>query len=91
MTGFHFTGLTVSERRNIHRLPADVGGRIEGVLHLFSRHLLEGLQWNAVHHVSLHNEIDGAVTDSVAIAAIIVGNALQAHIDDAKDCGTVLH
>lgn len=73
------------------RLPADIRWRIKGGLHLRARHLLQNLQRDALGPVSGHDEVHGAVADTVAIAAIVVGDTLQAHLDDAKDGCAVLH
>lgn len=78
-------------RHDIFRLPTDIGGRIEGSLHLRSRHLLQNLQRDALGLVAGHDEIHGAVANTVAAAAILVGDAPQAHLDDAKNGRAVLH
>lgn len=56
-------------------LPADIGGRVEGGLHLRARHLLQDLQSDALSPVAGHDKVDGAVADIVAAAAIVVGDA----------------
>ena len=72
-------------------LPADIGGRVEGGLHLRAGHLLQDFQRDALGPVAGHDAVDGAVADTVAAAAIIVGDAPQAHLDDAKNGRAVLH
>ena len=76
---------------DVLRLPADIGVRVEGGLHLRAWHLLENLQRDALGPVAGHDEVDGAVADTVPAAAIIVGDAPQAHLDDAKNGRAVLH
>ncbi len=72
-------------------LPADIGGRVEGGLHLRAGHLLQDFQRDALGPVAGHDKIHGAVADTVPAAAIIVGDAPQAHLDDAKNGRAVLH
>ena len=72
-------------------LPADIGGRVEGGLHLRARHLFQDFQRDALGPVAGHDAVDGAVADTVPAAAIIVGDAPQAHLDDAKNDRAVLH
>ena len=78
-------------RHDVLRLPADIGGRVEGCFDFLSRHLLQNLQWDALLQISGHDEIHGAVANTVAVAAIVVGNALETHLDDAKNGRAVLH
>ena len=78
-------------RHDVLGLPADVGGRIKGSLHFLSRHLLQDIQRDALRPVTGHDEVHGTVANTVAIAAIVVGDALQAHLDDAKNGCAVLH
>lgn len=82
-------GLVV--RHDVLRLPADIGGRVEGCFDFLSRHLLQNLQWDALLQISSHDEVHGAVANTVAVAAIVVGNALETHLDDAKNGRAVLH
>lgn len=82
-------GLVV--RHDVLRLPADIGGRVEGCFDFLSRHLLQNLQWDALLQISSHDEIHGAVANTVAVAVIVVGNALETHLDDAKNGRAVLH
>jgi len=82
-------GLVV--RHDVLRLPADIGGRVEGCFDFLSRHLLQNLQWDALLQISSHDEVYGAVANTVAVAAIVVGNALETHLDDAKNGRAVLH
>lgn len=60
------------------------------MLRLPRRHLLQNPQWDALFQVSGHDEIHGAVANTVAVAAIVVGNALKTHLDDAKNGRAVL-
>ena len=76
---------------NILRLSADIGGRVEGGLYLRARHLFQNLQRDALGPVTGHDEVDGAVADTVPAAAIVVRDAPQAHLDDAKNGRAVLH
>ena len=78
-------------RHDVLGLPADIGGRVEGCFDFLSRHLLQDLQWDALFQVSGHDEIHGAVSYTVAVAAIVVGDALKTHLDDAKNGRAVLH
>ena len=78
-------------RHDVLGLPADIGGRAEGRFDFLSRHLLQDLQWDALFQVSGHDEIHGAVANTVAVAAIVVGDALKTHLDDAKNGRAVLH
>ena len=82
-------GLVV--RHDVLGLPADIGGRVEGCFDVLSRHLLQNLQWDALLQISGHDEIHGAVANTVAVAAIVVGDALKTHLDDAKNGRAVLH
>ena len=82
-------GLVV--RHDVLGLPADIGGRVEGCFDFLSRHLLQNLQWDALLQISGHDEVYGAVANTVAVAAIVVGNALETHLDDAKNDSAVLH
>lgn len=82
-------GLVV--RHDVLRLPADIGGRVEGCFDFLSRHLLQNLQWDALLQISSHDEVHGAVANTVAVAVIVVGNALETHLDDAKNGRAVLH
>ena len=52
-------------------LPADIGGRVEGGLHLRAGHLLQDFQRDALGPVAGHDAVDGAVADTVPAAAII--------------------
>ena len=70
---------------NILRLSADIGGRVEGGLYLRARHLFQNLQRDALGPVTGHDEVDGAVADTVPAAAIVVRDTPQAHLDDAKN------
>lgn len=38
-----------------------------------------------------HDEIHGAVANTVAVAAIVVGDALETHLDDANNGRAILH
>lgn len=78
-------------RHDVLRLPADIGGRVEGCFDFLSRHLLQNLQWDALFQVSGHDEIHGAVANTEAVAAIVIGDALKTHLDDAKNGRAVLH
>ena len=82
-------GLVV--RHDVLGFPADIGGRVEGCFHRLAGHLLQDLQGDALFPIPGHDEIHGAVANTVAAAAIVVGDALQAHLDDAKDGCAVLH
>lgn len=82
-------GLVV--RHDVLGLPADIGGRVERCFDFLSRHLLQDLQWDALLQISGHDEIHGAVANTVAVAAIVVGDALKTHLDDAKNGRAVLH
>lgn len=76
-------------RHDVLRLPADIGGRVEGCFDFLSRHLLQNLQRDALFQVSGHDEIHGAVANTVAVAAIVVGDALETHLDDAKNSNRI--
>ena len=78
-------------RHDVLRLPADIGGRVEGCFDFLGGHLLQDLQWDALFQVLGHDEIHGTVANTVAVAAIVVGNALETHLDDAKNGRAVLH
>ena len=78
-------------RHDVLGLPADIGGRVEGCFDFLSRHMLQNLQRDALFQVSGHDEIHGIVANTVAVAAIVVGDALETHLDDAKNGRAVLH
>ena len=82
-------GLVV--RHDVLGLSADIGGRVEGCFDFLSRHLLQNLQRDALLQISGHDEVHGAVANTVAVAAIVVGDALETHLDDAKNGRAVLH
>lgn len=77
-------------RHDALRLPTDVGGRIEDSFYLLTGHLPENLQRNTLAQVAGHDEIHSAVSNTVSAAAIVLGNALEAYLDDAKDGCAVL-
>ena len=76
---------------DVLRFPADIGGWIKGCFHLRTRHLLQDIQRDAFRPVAGHDKIDGAVADTVAVAAIVIGDTPQAHLNDAKNGRSVLH
>ena len=76
---------------DVLRLPADIGGRVEGGLYLRARHLFQNLQRDALGPVAAHDEVNSAVANTVPAAAIVIGDTPQAHLDDAKNGRAVLH
>lgn len=67
----------VKIRYDVLRLPTDVGRRIEDSFYLLTGHLPENLQRDTLFQVADHDEIHSAVSNTVSVAAIVVGNALR--------------
>ena len=86
------TAPNVQKSIHTHASTAHAGiYRIEGRFDFLCRHLFLNLQRDALLQMSGHDEIHGAVANTVAVAAIVVGDALETHLDDAKNGCAVLH
>ena len=53
---------------------------IEDCIYFLTTHLFEDIKRDSFFVISAHNEFHGAVSDTVVVATVIVGNVLETHI-----------
>ena len=63
---------------------------IEDCIYFLTTHLFEDIKRDSFFVISAHNEFHGAVSDTVVVATVIVGNVLETHNDDATAGRAVL-